>query len=129
MNLHSGGRADRGPVTGSAWAEQDGGPRTRKGRSEAEDGKAVARTAWLRQDRGVDGAAIGIPKDEGGAERRRLRSRRGAFSGLIRHCFGIDRESFAGVPASCTVLRDPVMAPVATRVRSLGRRISYAKAD
>lgn len=92
MNLHSGSRADRGPVTGSAWAEQDGGPRTRKGRSEAEDGDAVARTAWLRQDREVDGAAIGFPKDEGGAERRRMRSRRGAFSGLVDRCYGIVRE-------------------------------------
>lgn len=67
MNLYSGGRADRGPVTGSAWAEQDGGPRTRKGRSEAEDGTAVARTAWLRQDRGLDGAASGGAKDKSAA--------------------------------------------------------------
>lgn len=81
MNLHSGGRADRGPFTGSAWAEQDGGPRTRKGRSEAEDGNAVARTAWLRQDRGVDGAAIGLLKEEGGAGRRRVRSKKGRSAG------------------------------------------------
>ncbi len=74
MNLHSEGRADRGPVTGSDWAEQDGGPRTLKGRSEAEDGSAVARTAWLRQDRGVDGAAIGFPKAVCGREERRSAS-------------------------------------------------------
>lgn len=93
------------PVTGSAGAEQDGGPRTRKGRSEAEDGSAVARTAWLRQDRGVDGAAIGFPKDEGGAERRRMRSRRGAFSGLIGRCYGIDRErALPDSPVPCTFL-------------------------
>ena len=59
MNLHSGGRADRGPVTGSATAEQEGGRRTRQGRSAAEDGEAVALAAWFRQDHGEDGPATG----------------------------------------------------------------------
>jgi len=53
MNLHFGGRADRGPVTGSTRAEQEGGRRTREGRSAAKDGNAVALTAWLRQDHGA----------------------------------------------------------------------------
>ena len=49
--------------------------RTRMGRSEAEDGKAVARTAWLRQDRGVDGAQcrpLDGPVPAGGASSRTL---------------------------------------------------------
>lgn len=73
MNLHLEAAPIRGPVTGSARAEL-GGLRTPWGCSSAEDGEAVALTAWLRQDRGAGRGSELVARKGKAAPERRLRA-------------------------------------------------------
>jgi len=64
MNLHFGGRADRGPVTGADPVEQNGSRGTRRAEAKRRTATPLRRLACSTRNPGPDGDVSGFPKRE-----------------------------------------------------------------